>query len=208
MWLGQMSIKWSIEKPFFIDQFESTVGEYKKYLDSLGRVPKRDLTPAYLEQAELPRHADFPVVGVTWRQASLYCKAMGKRLPTGAEWKMAAVRKGNEKAGPGDLPLLDLDQLGKSQSSTKIELPAPFFVYEQGLRKVGSNPEDVSAYGVNDMASSVSEWLAWTNKESNARDLIGRLPKILGPASFSNTLVEDHGGRFWLGFRCAKDIAQ
>ncbi len=208
IWKGQKSIKWTIEKPFLIDQFEVTVGSYRVYLEPLGEVLKRDLTPAYFEQVIFPKHADFPVVGVTWRQAMLYCKAMGKRLPTSAEWKMAAVRKGDKKAGPGGVAFLNLDDLGKSHSSTTGELFKPFFVYRDGVRPAGSVLEDVSAFGAYDMASSVSEWVEWTNKDFPTRAISGRFSKSLGPNPSANTELLDHGGRFWLGFRCAKDVAE
>ncbi|HBP89214.1 MAG TPA: hypothetical protein DD706_16120 [Nitrospiraceae bacterium] len=205
-WGGQIFRKLIFDRPFYVDKFEVTVEEYDKYLSPKGKVQKRDLTPAYFEQAELPKHAKYPVVGVTWRQAELYCKAMGKRLPANVEWMMAAVRKGDETAGPGGVALFDLDELGKSQSSMKVEIRKPFHVYDQGLRPVGSFLDDVSTYGVYDMASSVSEWLDWTDKKHDTRELIGRFSKSLGPAFHSLTHVEDHGGRFWLGFRCAKDV--
>ncbi|GJL61899.1 MAG: hypothetical protein NPIRA04_05530 [Nitrospirales bacterium] len=206
LWLGQMSIKWTIEQPFLIDQFEVTVEDYRNYLDPIGNVLKRDLAPAYFEQAEVSKHAKYPVVGVTWRQAMLYCRAVGKRLPTSAEWKMAAVRRGDEKVGSGGVAFLNLDELGKRQSSTEVELSTPFYVYRDGVRPVGSMSEDVSAHGAYDLAGSVSEWVQGGSKEFHTQEVIGPFSKRLGPNFFVRTEVLDHGGRFWLGFRCAKDV--
>ena len=119
VWMAQESIKWNIPKSFYIDKFEITVGQYNKYLRSLGKVLKRDRTPAYFEQADVVKHSTLPVVGISWQQTMLYCKAMGKRLPVGSEWKMAAVRKGDEKAGPNDTAFLNLDRIGDKSKFNK-----------------------------------------------------------------------------------------
>ena len=81
-------------------------------------------------------------------------------------------------------------------------------MYRDGVRPVGSVPEDISAHGAYDMASSVSEWVEWTNTDFPTRAISGRYSKSLGPHPPVNTELLDHGGRFWLGFRCAKDVPQ
>jgi len=207
-WKNDIIGNWSVKKSFFIDKFEITIREYRKYLEPLSKVQKRDLTPTYWEQTKVPQHNKFPVIGVSWRQAALYCKAMAKRLPASVEWMMAAVRKGEESAGPKGVARFNEDKLSTIDSTTQVELSTPFFVYGEGLRPVGSVEGDVSAFGVFDMAGGVSEWLEWSNKEHNMRSIIGPHSKSLGPISHRLTHVEDHGGRFWLGFRCAKDVSQ
>lgn len=207
-WEGKVIGKWRVKSPFFIDKFEITVGDYFEYLEPKREIRKRDLAPAYFEQADLDKHSKFPVVGVTWRQALLYCKSIEKRLPTNVEWMMASLRKEDLVAGPGGTARFNENVLGKNQSSTKVELKRPFFVYDQGLTAVGSDESDVSAYGVKDMGGSVSEWVEWTNRDFPTRRIFGRYSKRLGSNFFLTTELEDHGGRYWLGFRCAKDVTE
>lgn len=207
-WDGIVFSHWIVKTPFLIDRFEVTVGEYREYLDPQPEIRRRDLSPAYIEQTDLLKHSRLPVVGVTWRQASLYCKSVGKRLPENVEWMMAALRKEDLKAGPGGIARFNKDTFGKERSSEKVILKRPYFVYEQGLQDVGSDKNDVSAYDVHDMGGSVSEWVEWTNIDFPTRKIFGRFSKSLGPNFFSATELEDHGGRFWLGFRCAKDFKE
>ncbi|HLG23188.1 MAG TPA: SUMF1/EgtB/PvdO family nonheme iron enzyme, partial [Candidatus Manganitrophaceae bacterium] len=110
---------------FYIDRHEVTYGDYQKYDPKL----------------EIPgRTAPFPVTDVNWFEADSYCRSIGKRLPTEAEWEKAA-RGADGRVYPwGNAFDPKKTNVGSS--------PAP----------VGRHPEDRSPYGVMDMAGNVSEW--------------------------------------------------
>ena len=75
-----------ITKGYWIGQTEVTVGAFEK----LVRPPEGQLG------------AKYPVTKVTWREAADYCADVGGRLPTEAEWEMAA-RAGSDQPSYGDL---------------------------------------------------------------------------------------------------------
>lgn len=86
---------------FFLDKFEVTNLEYYKFTAATSRE-----RPWHWVNGEFAQGtAGKPVYNVTWHDAVAYCKWVGKRLPTEAEW---------EKAARGGLELMFYPHGGKA----------------------------------------------------------------------------------------------
>ncbi len=161
---------------YSIDQYEVTNAEFA------AQFPDH----AYPEGA-----AEHPVSRVTWAEAAAYCRALGKRLPTEAEWEKAA-RGAEGRTWPwGNQP--------------RRRRPHPQY---SGVvkRRPGSDRYDVSPYGVHDMAGSVWEWTA--DGDERGRIVRGGLWNLHLDFEYSRTWEKNRippDERFtFLGFRCAR----
>jgi formylglycine-generating enzyme len=71
---------------FYLDESEVTNQRYAAFVSSTGH-----RAPYYWRDAKTPPGKEaFPVVDVSWDDASAFCASEGKRLPTEAEWERAA----------------------------------------------------------------------------------------------------------------------
>ncbi len=125
--------------PFYIDIFETTNAEYKKYMEATG-----------YEKPEYWDNPDFngsrqPVVGVDWKDAVNYCTWKKKRLPTEAEWEKASRGKRPVKYPWGE----DLPDNKKANFNEEFKKPLPVGSFEAGK----------SDYGVYDLSGNVAEWV-------------------------------------------------
>jgi formylglycine-generating enzyme required for sulfatase activity len=137
---------------FYIDKYEVTNKRYKRFIDATGHKVPWSPDPAAApyswdwQRRMYPEgKGDDPVVLVSWEDAKAFCAWAGKALPTEAQWEKAA-RGPNGAIYPWGATWAD----GKANTA------------ESGLRQtapVGAFKEDVSPYGVHDMAGNVAEWV-------------------------------------------------
>ena len=104
----------------------------------------------------VPLEDYFPVLHVNWYEADAYCRWARRRLPTEAEWEMAASA---EPSSSGDAITEH-----KRRFPWGDEAPAPTRANldwkAMGCLDVRSLPDGDSAYGCRQMIGNVWEWTA------------------------------------------------
>ncbi|MFZ0544249.1 MAG: SUMF1/EgtB/PvdO family nonheme iron enzyme [Candidatus Promineifilaceae bacterium] len=153
---------------FYMDKFEVTVSQYAAFLNTLGRYESachgfdcawprgRIGYTSYLLEVEeedgttyeaMAGFEDYPINHVSWYGADAYCRAMGARLPTEAEWEYAARGTDGRIYPWGD--------------EAPDETRAVFFsTAYSDLRPVDALPNGASPFGIFGMAGSMWEWVS------------------------------------------------
>lgn len=130
---------------FYIDIYEVTNLQYKKFLDDTHRrSPKLFRNRTYPEGK-----ADHPVVYVSWRDATAYCKWAGKRLPTEQEWEKAARSEDGRFFPWGNE--FDVEKANTPQRWAAAS-------HDGDTTPVGAFEAGKSPYGLYDMSGNVWEW--------------------------------------------------
>ena len=118
---------------YYIDEHEVTNRQYQLYLKETGR--PTELTPketAATEETIPAERLDFPATGLTAREARAYCYWANRRLPTEAQWELAArSADGRVAYGPNSVTPADESPtnrpLASVMSTTTDRSPARAF---------------------------------------------------------------------------------
>jgi len=125
---------------FYIGTYPVTNEDYREFVNCTGQV-----TPVHWKRGTYPAGmARHPVVNVSYHDARAYAEWMGARLPTEAEWEMAA-RGDDERLYPWGNRFVDGERCN-SNNIVGTTLPVDEF------------PLGRSPYGVWDMSGNVYEW--------------------------------------------------
>lgn len=136
---------------FYIDKYEVTNAQYKKFVDAnpqwrKNRIPRAYHNGSYLSDWNVNDYpigkGEHPVTYVSWYAAMAYAQWAGKRLPTEAEWEKAARGEAVGQRYPWGNSI----DSGKANYGTNIG----------GTTRVGNYP--ANNYGLYDMAGNVREW--------------------------------------------------
>jgi formylglycine-generating enzyme required for sulfatase activity len=199
---------------FWIDATEVTVRAYRRCVLAGVCRPFR-----YQQKVLLS-----PVVGVSWKDAYTYCHWRQARLPTEAEWEMAARGRKGLRFPWGNLWKPKMANHGQFLVSKKVSGPASI----DGFRfaaPVRSFAQGRSPYGLWQMAGNVAEWVADCYYTSYYRQAPERNP-VHQPKSCTSRVIR---GGSWMqppwelratarlplppatqsltvGFRCAQSV--
>ncbi len=145
---------------------------------------------------DIPVQDDWPVVMVSWLDADRYCRHLGKRLPTEAEWEFA-MRAGSSTLYPwGPTPLLPDGGVGLNywQGGHSKNARKDPYVYLSPVKAFAAN-----AWGIHDPVGNVWQWTNdWYAADTYAKDARG-VTNPQGPKDGSMKVAR--GGSWW----CSKD---
>lgn len=186
--------KVKITKGFYIMDTEVRQGEYEEQMG--------DNPSSFSDCGD-----DCPVDQVTWDQASEFCKKIGGRLPTSAEWEFAARAGSTTRFYWGKE--MDGDYAWYSDNSGKKSHPVA--------------QKEPNAIGLYDMTGNVWEWVQDYHSNSYYNNGLSKNPKgpssgtfhVLRGGSWGDTpedvrvsyfygMKPDTAG-FGIGFRCVVD---
>lgn len=193
---------------FYIDKKEAANNDYKIFVEATDRAAPSLWNDQTLN---LPNQ---PVVGVDWNDAEAYCRWLGKRLPTEAEWEKAA-RGTDGRIWPwGNTWDPTKDNHGKGTGYGFDESDGHKYTAPVGT-ELGASP-----YGVLNMAGNVYEWTvddfnAYPGNDKYAQTDFNKGFKVLKGGAYTDGVSEQRPASrcgyqkdykdMDVGFRCARD---
>ncbi len=196
--------RWVEVGRFMLDVTEVTVGQYRAFSVATGS--STPISPSFQQGG------DHPVVNVSWQEAAGYCAWVGGRLPTEAEWELAARAGAVDRRYPrGDTIDHDDANYAGIEARDLWERTSP----------VGSFPPN--PWGFYDVIGNVWEWSADSytpglgdpTGSAEVDELFASVKAIRGGSWLAHEGYLRASSRLWfppdrrmfnVGLRCARDV--
>lgn len=133
-----------------------------------------------------------PVRGVSPTQAEAFCKFAGGRLPTGAEWVLAAMGREARRFAWGSTGLV-------CRRAAYGLIKGPCAEDATGPELAGSRPDGATPEGAFDLSGNVAEW----TREARGYLARGGSYRAKNANELKNWTAEATDQREDIGFRCA-----
>jgi iron(II)-dependent oxidoreductase len=114
--------------------------EFLEYINATGNLKE------YWDMSTLKAEPDLPMTNTKWEDADAYCRWLGMRLPTEAEWEKAARGVDGREYPWGDHWKSNLSNYQGSSNGRLVV--------------VNSYPGGQSPYGLLNMSGNAAEWVA------------------------------------------------
>ncbi len=191
--------------PFWLDALPVTNAEFLRFVREHPRWQRPRVSSLFADDAYLSHWASDlelgegvepgqPATFVSWFAASAYCRSLGKRLPTEAEWERAAS------------PDSEDDAARRAVSETILA----FYARPRGrLPRAGVTP--ANRFGVRDLHGVIWEWVADFNASfaaaDNRQDGDRELARVCGGAAVGAADVNDYATFMRFAFRSSLEGA-
>jgi formylglycine-generating enzyme required for sulfatase activity len=204
---------WVTLNPFYLDAVEVTVAQFARFAEGSGYVTDAEKKgdPTTWRAQDAPDRKYFPVNRVSWNDAAAFCRWYGKRLPTEAEWELAA------KGVSQNIYTWGNTFAGDRANTRERGVGQPIAV---------ANLANLSPFGAYDMIGNVWEWTAdWyagdyyaVSPASNPTGPTSGLERVIRGGSFKSegerattTIRRKASQDGWaddIGFRCVTDVTE